>query len=163
VALSCDLIDLDRGPDDDLQLARRALQHARSDGESFDLAFDSVVEHFASRPAPTHSDRQRRTWLLASLSDLRDVWRRAYERRDEPRPSRPQQVRTVPLDVSALQRICWKPKRPKSEKACAVCGRSWLPSYGHELTCSRECRLQLRRRRETAEARRRRAQEPSLA
>jgi hypothetical protein len=73
VALTCDLADLDCGPDGDLQLARLALEHGRSGGESFDAVFDSVLAHFAERPVSTFAERRRLDQLLASLIGVRDA------------------------------------------------------------------------------------------
>jgi hypothetical protein len=150
--------------DPDLALARQALEVARREGQEFGPSFDGIVAFFGEREATAYTARYEREHLVRALSDLRDVWRAAFENRPDPESPRASRLKTVPLDLRQLRRILDKPRRPKRKKPCRICGRSWLPSYGHELTCSPECSRQLRRRRESAEARRarraRRAQTP---
>jgi hypothetical protein len=166
--LTSDLADVDATPDDSLQLARRALEHARSEGEPFDPVFNAIVMHLAERPAQTHSERVERAQLLAALSDLRGVWRSAYERRDEPKPPKPSALKTVPLDLREMRRLF----RQATPKRCVWCDGWFVPSFNHSLSCSPECAHEQTRARRKAwymaqrngtPRRRRRAQVPALA
>jgi len=105
VALSADLIDLDTSvPDDDLKLARSMLEHARAEGEAFDPVFATVVSFFAERELTDYTPRMERNQLVASLRDLRDVWRAAYEGEPDPEPPKPTSVKTVPLELVPIRR-----------------------------------------------------------
>jgi hypothetical protein len=166
VALTAESADLDGGVtiDEDLRLARQALEHARSEDASFDVAFDSIVEHFAAREVTGYSDGMELKHLLRALSDLRHVWRAAYEGKPEAEPKQPPKpMRTAPLNVHRLR---WLLRRPLKPRPCVWCERSFWPPTPHSMACSSECsrkqdRARAQARREARREARRRVPVPA--